>query len=130
MIKKTKKIIIIEDDLAIVDIYKIIMKKAHLNVEAISSGGEAIRRIKEMVENNEPNPDIILIDLILPDINGMEVFRIIKENNQTKHIKTFILTNQENSELQWLSKLRPEKFLIKANTSPTKLLKLIKEELK
>ncbi len=130
MTEKIKKVLLIEDDQAIIDIYEIMIKKANFDVESISSGQQAIEIIKNIITGEQIKPDIFLLDLILPDINGMEVFREIKKNKETKDIKVFILTNQQESQLQWLDDIRPDKFLIKANTTITQLLELIKQELK
>lgn len=124
-----KKIILVEDDPAIIDIYQILMKKAGFDVRVISSGQEVVNMIKNIEEGTEPKPDIILLDLILPDINGTEVFKEIKKNKKTKDIKIFILTNQQDVQPEQLGDEKPDKFIIKANISPTQLLELIKEYL-
>ncbi|MBI3631462.1 MAG: response regulator [Candidatus Staskawiczbacteria bacterium] len=94
MIKK--KIILIEDDSAIIDIYETLIKKAHFDVRTISLGQEAINMTKDIEDGTESKPDIILLDLILPDMNGLDVFKEIKKNKRTKDIKIFILTNQQS----------------------------------
>ena len=63
MDKKIKKVLLVEDDPAIIDIYKIMMKKDHLSVEVISLGQEAIERIKSIAIGEQSKPDIILLDL-------------------------------------------------------------------
>lgn len=124
-----KKIILVEDDSAIIDVYETLMKKANFDVRVISLGQEVITMIKNIEEGTELKPDIILLDLILPDIDGIEVFKEIKKNKKTKDIKVFILTNRQDVQLQQLGDAKPDKFIIKADTSPTQLLKLLKEYL-
>lgn len=126
-----KTIFLVEDDSAIADIYKMVMKKSHFNVEVFNLGQEVIKTIKNISDANSqaPKPDIILLDLILPDINGMEVLREIRNNNATKDIKVFILTNQNNVELGQ-DGVKPDKLIVKAHITPTQLVELIKEELK
>jgi len=70
-----------------------------------------------------------LLDLILPDINGVEVLYEIRKNDATKDIKVFVLTNQQESEMPH-SDVKPDKFIVKANTTPTQLLDIIKEYIK
>lgn len=127
--RKNKKVLLVEDDSAIIDIYQMMIKKAGFDVEVISSGQEVIKRIKDLKANEQSKPDIVLLDLILPDINGAEVLKEIKNNNVAKDIKVFILTNQEEG-LQKLGDVKPDKFIIKANITPTQLIELIKEQLK
>ncbi len=127
--EKKKKVLLVEDDSAIIDIYQTMIKKANFDVEVISLGQEVIKKMKELKGSDQPKPDIILLDLILPDINGIEVLKEIKSNSFTKDIIVFILTNQEESQ-QRLGDTKPDKFIIKANITPTQLIGLIKEQLK
>jgi len=124
-----KKVFLIEDDLAIVDIYQTMIKKANFDVEVFNLGQETIKKIKEIETDHGAKPDIVLLDLILPDIDGIEVLKEIRKSNATKDVKVFILTNQENVEPQQLDGVKPDKFITKANITPTQLVELIKKEL-
>jgi len=128
MTENTKKILLVEDDSAIIDIYKI-MERAHFEVEVLSLGQEVIKKIKNIESGQEVKPDIILLDLILPDINGIEVLREVRKSSATKDTKVFILTNQESSQVIELENIKPDMFIVKANITPTQLLELIKKEL-
>ena len=129
MTENTKKILLVEDDSAIIDIYKIMMERAHFEVEVLSLGQEVIKKIKNIESGQEVKPDIILLDLILPDINGIEVLREVRKSSATKDTKVFILTNQESSQVIELENIKPDMFIVKANITPTQLLELIKKEL-
>lgn len=125
-----KIIFIIEDDSAIADIYKTLVEKSGFKAEVFSLGQEAVKRLREEGEKEGGKPDIILLDLVLPDINGMDVLREIKSSEKTKGIKVFILTNQEGVKFEQADPIRPDKVIIKANVAPTQLIDIIKEELK
>lgn len=127
--KEAKKIILVEDDPAILDIYSTMLKKDKFDVEIMTSGEDTIKYIKSVASGEKDMPDLVLLDLILPDINGIEVFKEIKNNEATKKITVFMLTNQQNSMVEWPDEQRPEQFLIKANTSPTQLIQIIEKEL-
>lgn len=128
--KKIKKILLVEDDPAILDIYKIIMEKAGFAVDVIELGQRAINQIKDMAAGNAEKPDMVLLDLVLPDVNGMEVLKEIKKNDATKDIFVFILTNQKNGQSLESDDIKPEKIIIKADITPTQLVKIIEEQLK
>ena len=126
--KKTKKILIVEDDSAIGDIYSTVLKGSNFDVELINSGRLAIERIREVKNDRKTKPDIVILDLILPDMNGLEVLREIRKNSTTYDTVVFIFTNQAGVSLT--PDLKVDKFILKANTTPTQLLKIIKRELK
>ena len=124
-----KKILLVEDDSAIIDIYTMMMKKAGFDVETASLGQNVIKKIKNIEDGQEVKPDIILLDLILPDINGVEILTQIRKSNAAKDIVVFILTNQENAEKQMPEGIKPDKIIIKASLTPTQLIDTIKKEL-
>lgn len=124
-----KKVFLVEDDSAISDIYKAIMEKSGLDVEVFSMGQDIIKAVKLIGKDGGSTPDIILLDLILPDMNGLDILKEIKTNESSKNIKTFILTNQSDVDFGDIV-VRPDKIVTKANIAPTQLVDVIKEELK
>lgn len=128
--EKKKKVLIVEDDLAIIDVYKIIMEKSHLDVRFVSLGQDAIKIIKDVAEGQEARPDIILLDLILPDVNGMDILKEIRANDKTKDIKVFIFSNQEqDNQPKSPSEAKPDRFIIKSSITPSELVDLLEKEI-
>ncbi len=127
--KKNKHILLVEDDPAIIDIYEAMIKKAGFDVQVISLGQEVIKRMKQVETGEAEKPDLVLLDLTLPDVNGMEVLKEIRSMGSTKDVTVFILTNQQESEAPRIEGVKADKFIIKANISPTELVDSIKKEL-
>lgn len=126
-----KTILLIEDDLPTIEIYKTALKKANFGVEVIMLGEEAIKRIEEIDGGRAKCPDLILLDLILPDINGLEVLKEIRKHKKARAIPVFILSNYTDRELEERGlRLKTEKYLLKTDYPPRKLVKIIKEKLK
>lgn len=124
------KIIFIEDDPMIIDIFADAFKQANLDVEIISSGQESIKRIKQIHENPKDKPEMFICDLILPDINGIEILKEAKGDSVTKDIPFFVLSNYSDPELQKDGEVKPDKFILKTSITPTQLVELVKKELK
>ena len=120
-----KTILFIEDDLPTVEVYKIALEHAGFKVETALSGNDGIKKIKAKV------PDLILLDFLLPDINGIEVLKEIRAQKDAKDIPVFILTNYTDEKLgQKGLFLKNEKYLLKTKHTPSELAELVKKKLK
>lgn len=87
------KILIVEDDETLVKMYKRKLEHEGFEVAAAYSGGEGlIAAPKEM-------PDLILLDIMMPAVDGFEVIRKLKQENKTNKIPIVILTNLGTSEI-------------------------------
>lgn len=126
-----KNILLIEDDLATIELYETLLKKAGFNVEIIKWAEEAIKKVKEIKEGNIEKPDLVLLDLILPDINGIKVLEEIRKHKETEGLPVFILTNYSDAQLEKMShNLRSERYLLKTDYTPKQFIRIIKEQLK
>jgi len=120
-----KKVLIVEDDSAIIDIYQAMAKKAKFGVEFATTGQETLKKIKDAGGGFA----LVLLDLILPDMNGMEVLRQLRADSATKNMKIFILSNQQEETVAPVEGAKADKFIIKAEIAPTELFELIGKNL-
>jgi len=125
-----KRILLIEDDFAIIDIYKTVLESNNFDLEVITWGEKAIEKIEKVRDKKELKPDIVLLDLILPDMNGIEILRAIRKQEETKGLPVFILTNYDSKEIaKEARELQVEDFILKTSFTPSELIKLIKKRL-
>jgi len=116
-----KKVLLIEDDQFIIDIYSTKLKEEGFEVELAINGEKAIEKTKE-------KPDLILLDIVLPGIDGWEILREIKKDESTKSIPVIVLSNlSQKSEVENSLKMGAVKYLIKSNYTPSQVVKEIKE---
>lgn len=87
-------VLLIEDDLIEVMKFKRTISKLELqhNIIEAKNGEEAIK----FLNKKERLPDIILLDLNMPKLNGIEFLNILKNDNQLRYIPTIILTTSNN----------------------------------
>ena len=87
---KIAKILIIDDEPQIRRLLKIIFQENNFKIGEASSGDEALREV------NNFNPDIIILDLGLPDLDGQEVLKMIKEVSKAKIIILSVRNTQQD----------------------------------
>jgi len=123
-----KKILLIEDDSCIIDIYSTVLKKAGFKVEILECSKDAIERLEKISKGVGEKPDLILLDLVLPDINGIEVLKKARSQKGIDDIPFFILTNYTNPDLKIIGKkLKVEKYILKTDLVPSQLVKEVKD---
>jgi len=129
--KTTKKTVwIIEDEEALIDMYGSALKKLGFEIVSDTTGWASMDRIKRIKEGKEEEPDLLLLDLLLPDLNGIQLLQEIREHPETKDLPVFILTNYTAPELKEMGfELQVEKYLLKTDWIPSKLAGLVRERL-
>lgn len=121
-----KKILLIEDNKPIGKVYKDFLEKEGFEVETIYDGKKALARLKE-----EKLPDVVLLDLVLPNLSGEEVLREMNDAGLTKKVPVIIVsvkTDEANAE-KCLNLWGAKDYLIKSNWSLNGLKKKIESHL-
>lgn len=118
------KIAIVEDDAAISQMYRIKFEAESYDVETAENGKLGIELIEKM------KPDIVLLDLMMPEMNGDEMLALLRKKDWGKNIKVIILTNMGESEApDTLKGLNVSAFIVKANMTPRQVAELVKTQL-
>ena len=118
------KIAIIEDDAAISQMYRIKFETEGYEVETAENGKLGLSLIEEM------KPDMVLLDLMMPEMNGDEMLVKMRATDWGKDIKVIILTNMGETEAPaTIKELNVRAFILKANMTPRQVAELVKEHL-
>ena len=118
------KIAIVEDDVAISQMYRIKFEAEGYEVDTAENGKIGLELIKNM------NPDIVLLDLMMPEMDGEEMLKRLRSEPWGKNVKVIILTNMGESEApSSIKELGVEAFILKANMTPRQVAELVKEHL-
>ena len=124
-----KTILFIEDEAALQKTLEETLKQEGYEIISALNGEIGLKLANPLAY--EKKPDLILLDLILPKINGFEVLKKLKENKKTKDIPVIILTNlEEIRNVDEAIKLGAAAYLVKANYSLKEIVKKIKKALK
>lgn len=81
-----KRILVIDDEPAIHRLVKIILEQEGFQVEGMEERAEARRSVKL------GKPDVIILDLMMPEVDGFEILKMLKEDDETREIPVIILT--------------------------------------
>lgn len=118
------KTLIIEDEQFIRDIYKRQLEKAGITVDGFGNGAEGLQAI------SQNKYDIILLDIMLPDLNGLEILKQIKQNPSLKNIPVIMLTNLGQDEvIKEGFALGAQGYFIKASYTPDQIVQEVKKVL-
>jgi DNA-binding response OmpR family regulator len=118
----SKKILVVEDDPFLSNLLKIRLEKERLNVILAKDGDEAIKKIQET------DPDLILLDLILPKKSGFEVLQNISLDPNFKNKPVVIISNLgQTIDVQKAKELGAVEYFVKAKISIDDLILKIKE---
>ncbi len=85
------KIVCIEDDPKTIDLVKLILKKEGFEVTGVINGRDGLVAIEEI------RPDVVLLDLMMPDMDGWEVYQSMRANEVMKGIPVIVLTAKAQS---------------------------------
>lgn len=118
-----KKILIVDDDGFLLDMYSFKFSQNNFDVFTAINGELALEKLKSGF-----NPDILLIDVIMPDMNGFETLEKIKEENLCKDTTKIILSNKnQQSDIDRGMSLGVAGYIIKANTTPAEVIQKVNE---
>lgn len=123
MISMQDKILLIEDDPFLHKLYEDTLSSAGYNVLAASDGEEGLNLIK-----NNTDASLILLDLMLPKMNGIEVLKAIKKEDATKDLSVIVLTNlSEGDIIKEALTLGANAFLVKVDYTPQQVIDTVKQ---
>ncbi|MDO8649804.1 MAG: response regulator [Candidatus Berkelbacteria bacterium] len=123
---KTKKVLLVEDEPLLIDLYQERFSEEDFNLEIARDGNEALKKA-------DLGADLILLDILLPGINGFEVLRRLKRNLDTRDIPVIVLTNlgseQSDSDKQLAFSLGAVDYLVKSYHTPDEMVEIVNKRL-
>jgi two-component system, OmpR family, response regulator len=121
------KVLLAEDDAQLARMYERAMRNRNYTVTRASDGTEAIKILDESAESW----DVILLDILMPNADGIEVLRHIREKDYLADVPVFILSNSypENDINKLVAGLKLTSYLVKSENTPEMIINKIEEAL-
>jgi two-component system, OmpR family, response regulator VicR len=89
--KVVKRILCIEDDPEMIDLIRLILGRRGFKVSGAAGGTAGIKAVREQL------PDLVLLDLMMPDMDGWEVYQQMKAKESTRNIPVIVVTAKAQS---------------------------------
>lgn len=121
-----KRVLLVEDEPILVDLYQESFAEAPFKLELALDGERALLAAQK-------RPNLILLDILLPGINGFEVLRRLKSNSKTKDIPVIVLTNlgseQTDKDKRLALSLGAVDYLVKSYHTPEEMVEIVTKRL-
>lgn len=113
-----KKILIVDDDSFLLDMYAFKFSQNNFEVYTVIDGTQVIEKLKGGL-----NPDVMLIDIVMPGMDGFEVLKKVKEENLSPNSTKIILSNKsQQSDIDQGMALGVAGYIVKANSTPAEVI--------
>jgi len=117
MSTKPYRLYLVDDDRFLLDMYAVKFKGAGHEVTAFSGGEEILKALRE-----QPAPDAVLLDIVMPGMTGFEILEAIKRENLAPTAKFIVLSNQgQESDIEQAKALGAAGYIIKASAIPSEV---------
>ncbi|MCD4760281.1 response regulator [bacterium] len=124
MADKKTKILLIEDEEMLANMYEVKFKNEGFELEKALDGAEGLEKAKSI------KPDFILLDIIMPKMDGFSVLKALKEDDSTKDIPVMLLTNLgQDEDIEKGKTMGAVGYLVKANITPSEVVEEVKKKL-
>ena len=113
----TYRIYLTDDDHFLLDMYAVKFKAAGHDAEPFNSGRALLEALR-----TKPAPDALLLDLIMPEMDGFQVLEAIQKENLAPTMKKIVLSNQgQDSDIERAKSLGAAGYIIKASAIPSEV---------
>ena len=120
-----KKILLIEDDPFLIDIYTTKLEDSGFSVEVATEGEAGLKKLRK------EKFDLLILDIVLPNVDGWEVLEEIEKEEKFKNLKIIVFSNLgQKEEVEKGLNLGAVKYFIKAHYTPSEAVEEIKKTLK
>ncbi len=125
---KKYKIFFVEDEPGIADLYCMSFGSNGFDIESFATGTDALKRLEEYRKDPSTRPDVIILDILLPDISGLDILKEVRKSREFDSVPVVMLTNYGTEEIKEAIKSTPNaRHILKMDTSPRLFVKEIGE---
>jgi CheY-like chemotaxis protein len=121
MSEEKKKILVVDDDSFLLDMYAFKFSQNNFEVFTAHSGAQAIEKLKDGI-----NPDVIMLDIIMPEMDGFQMLeKINNEKLSEKSVKIILSNKGQQSDIDKGNSLGAAGYVIKVNSTPAEVVEKV-----
>lgn len=124
MEQSTKTVYVVEDDVFLGKVISEQIREQHIDATQFTSGKEALDAILKK------KPDLLLLDIFLPDINGLDILAVIRQHDEVKDVPVIVVSNTDEAKDRLKAHELGAEFMIKAASSPDDIVAQVRQTLK
>ncbi|KPJ85617.1 hypothetical protein AMJ57_02570 [Parcubacteria bacterium SG8_24] len=119
---KKPKVLVVDDDPLYLDAYSLKFEKAGFEVIRAEDGEECLEAVKR------DKPSVIVLDILMPKMGGLEALNILKNDPETKRIPVVISSAlDEKTDIEKGLALGAERYIVKVEMTPTEIVEEVKK---
>ena len=116
-----KKVLLVDDDSFLLNMYCLKFEKNNYEVVTSSGSRDALNKLKEGFK-----PDILIIDVVMPEMDGIDLLSAIRKQHLADQAKCLILSNQgEPADIERAKKVGIDGYIVKATSIPSEVVKVV-----
>jgi CheY-like chemotaxis protein len=119
---KNKKILLVDDDRFLLDMYVLKFKKSGFDVDTATGSVAALEKLRSGTQI-----DAIILDIIMPTMDGLELLKTIREEKLVPNAVVVVLTNNQNEDQKKAEALGIDGYIIKATSLPSEVVEKVSE---
>jgi chemosensory pili system protein ChpA (sensor histidine kinase/response regulator) len=117
-----KTILFVEDDPVIVQVYRSPLEKAGFRVEVAGDGLEAMKNLLQL------RPDLVLLDVMMPKVDGTYVLKFIRSRSELAHTRVIVLSSATKADIaRDVLAQNPDGVFLKSQCTPKELIRTVEE---
>ncbi|PIQ68227.1 MAG: response regulator [Candidatus Taylorbacteria bacterium CG11_big_fil_rev_8_21_14_0_20_46_11] len=121
--EKKQMVLLVDDDQFLLNMYTLKFKTSGFDVEVGNNATAGLQKLRDGLI-----PDIILCDLVMPGMDGLELIKHIKEEKLTPSSKIVVLTNQgQTTDIEKAQSLGVDGYIVKASTIPSEVVEEVRK---
>lgn len=115
---KKKKVLLVDDDEFLVNMYAVKFRNAGFEVAQAWNAAAALQRLRD-----QPAPDALLVDIVMPGVDGIEFVKRVRAEKLAPRAAIIFLTNQgQPGEILRAKEIKADGYIVKASTIPSEVV--------